>query len=413
MGIFAFYVLTLAASDLVTTRVKIVVPVLPAEIGRVTVDGRAVPIHAITSSSETPVILVYFPPFENEYPFFQELRAFFSFIEPAVPTEVWSSLGTGRNELSAQFQMGLIGAIGLGPTYAAASRAVDHAQLIDLLARRFIRTGPVRVFVLDTFFQLKFPFYLPLLKQRGFDQTAIEPQWNLIGDAGLMVYPVLLKGSPGRHAKLHRSDSAAIFGNKEIIVGGEVGTTLADAYNESAKGSVITVDVPVSVTLRSAPLLQVYSKENRKVFERLVPTGGAAAKANAEPALAEAELRRSFCRIVPFLPVKKVDVTLTCNGLRPDLPTNRFIRIIDAKFPARQPYTAKVLISTTRRGRESTALPTRGLETTLRRQGPNGACIGPVSVPQESYVYIHQPGQISWLTAIQVKAFPASWQPQR
>ena len=383
--------------------VKVTVPVTSSQIGEVRLGGQRCKVLGVASSKNSAVIIVIDPDvrsMEIEDDQFNELRAFLSRVRPDVEIEVWSDLGFGRHELAAPFAQGWVNILRTEPVAAIPYRnnlTSDHAEIMELVARRFAGRGPVRLFLLDTFFSLD-ARELDTVYSSAYNETRIEPFWPHVGDSGLIVYPIMFlkRAKRPKHPVRRKTFSSGLFGTDEIIAGGIPGLALAQAFAESEASTVVTIEVPARkyTWKRRAPKLQVYSRDGKKQFERPFVAGGEA----VDEVEATAQLSNSLSRMVPPLIVQRAGIVRSCGGQSAESSEDQYIGLEGVTFPGSQPPLAKVFVTTKPHGQAK--LTVRGRETTLLRQG-NSACLGPLPVTQDSDVFIYCP-ETPWLAAVRV-----------
>ena len=386
--------------------VRLVVPLSRSQVSTVRLGGQESRFAVSGTSSDTPILVVLLVNSlsrEVENDEFDELRTFLSLLRPDASVEVWSSVGTGSNEIAAPFPFGWVSTLRTGAvgesTYDGRNLTSSHGEVLELVSRRFAGRGPVRLFLLDEFFSVD-KRELGSYDGLRYNETEIEPFWPLIGDSGLIVYPVIIPTRAKRPPKpqMRRTFSSSLFGTQEIVAGGNPGSALAEALAQSEKGTVITVEVPARqyTKFRRAPKLQIYSRDGKRQFERPFVAGG-------EPineAEATAAMAKALSRVVQPLVLKNADIVKNCGGMPAPTATDRFIRIDSASLPDSQSIRSRVWVTTRPRGTEDRALTERGRDTAILRQG-SSACIGPLPVSGNSDVFIYDP-EMRWLASIRV-----------
>ena len=393
--------------------VKLLVPLAPFQIATVRLGGQVCKLVASRPSTDARIVVVLLVNSlsrEVENDEFEELRSFLSWVRPDKSVEVWSSIGTGNNEIAAAFPTGWVSTLRSGPlgksTHDGRNLTSDHAEVLELVARRFAGRGPVRLFLVDSFFSVD-------MRQLGsydglrYNETAIEPFWPLIGDSGLNVYPVIVTTRTKRppRPQTHRTYSSSLFGTQELIAGGKPGSTLGQAFAQSERGTVITIEVPAKryTRFRRAPKLQIYSRDGKRQFDRPFVAGG-------EPtseAEATAAMAKALSRVVEPLIVGSADVVTSCGGTAVPMSTSsadRFIRLDGVSLPASQPESSRVWVTTRPSGMDRRVLTERGRDTELRRQG-SSACVGPLAILGNSEVSIYHPS-FRWLANVRVGKVP-------
>ena len=387
--------------------VKVLVPVMAEQIGEVRLAGQKCRLSEKASSAHLPALLLNLS--HNsinekiEADGFDELQGFLSQVSSGLYFELWSHLGSGRYEIAATFPKGWVSTArtkSFGPlSFPGKNLASDPAEILELIARRFAGRGPVRVFLLSESFSVDVRDSHSY-NSGLFNETSLEAFWPLVGDSGLIVYPVIipkrLKRPP---VPTHRPTfSASLFGTQEIVAGGVPGSALAEAFAESEKGTVITIEVPARkyTKFRRAPKLEVYSKDGKKLWERPFVAGGEP----VDEVAATAAFAMALSRVVKPLVIQRAGIVPTCGGETTDSSEEKYIGLDGVIFPESQPALAKVLVTTRPNGRDNVALTSRGRETTLLRQGST-ACLGPISVAKDSELYIYYP-EGPWLAAVMV-----------
>lgn len=383
--------------------VKILVPVSGSQIGKIKLGGQMCRLQEKEPSNRAPILLLNLVnsiSAEVEKDQINEIRSFVSQSRSDFKLEVWSSLG-GRYEIAAPFPRGWVsfipnGSYG-GKSHFERNLPTDHAELLELIARRFTRRGPVRVFLLSESFSVDVRDSHSY-NSGLFNETSLEAFWPLVGDSGLIVYPVIIPKRPKRPpVPTHRRTfSASLFGTQEIVAGGVPGSALAEAFAESEKGTVITIEVPARkyTKFRRAPKLEVYSKDGKKLWERPFVAGGEP----VDEIAANDAFAMALSRVVKPLVIQRAGIVPTCGGETADSSEEKYIGLDGVIFPESQPALAKVWVTTRPNGRDNVALTERGRETTLLRHG-NTACLGPIPIVKDSELYVYYP-EGPWLAAV-------------
>lgn len=392
---------TCSGSELV--RSKVYVPVRWEHISEVRLGGKSYPVKALQPGWTAPGVVLADggncrPVYETLL--YLEVLTALSDLGGNKMIEFWGSGGSGDYLAGGQFPDGWL----FTPTAKPSNR--ERAELLPVtlvpdivrqLARRFAGCGPVRVFWLRQTYTW--------LDRRGSEDRFASPfdgDFELIGDAGLMLYPIVLPGD-GDPASARKESTWARWGTWTLggsprPVVDRSGRTLIDTIRESDRGTVLTIEIPSrQYDWRSMPKkLEVIGKQGRVLYSRPFVVGGSTRPNCGE---ADKDFRFGLYRIAPKLGFVGHSVGGACfEKQAPD--GKRFVLLNGVRQAcARCEVNAEAVVSY--RGSGVSRLSSRALPIQYVQRGTE-ACLGPLEVKPGALVTVHSAEQ-GWLASVEIQ----------
>lgn len=315
-------------------------------------------------------------------------------------SEFWGTSGSGDFLAGAQFSSGWA----YSPTSHQSSKARTglppmtlHDRLVEQIARRFAGCGPVRVFWLSNYFG-----WLDARASLEYHFSPIEKQFELIGDAGFTLFPIVLardgKPSTAQRQARHSQWGTWTLGGKPRTSVGSTGRTLVEWMRESERGSVIEVDLPAKkYDRRGFPAkLEVLDRTGRVVYSRLLVVGGTMVP---NCGVGDQYFSGGLYRLVPMLRFQRYELTGRCHGVEAQ-QGKVYVRLAGVNPPC-QDCETEVEFVASYLGADVPRLGSRGGTVHYEQRGTE-ACIGPAEIGIGAQLSLYS-AEFSWLASIEVR----------
>lgn len=311
--------------------------------------------------------------------------------------ETWGSGGSSTFLKGGQFTNGWV--VTTSVTSGGWFEPLPFALLSEIprsVANRFAGRGPVRLFWLDDSFR-----WLDARGSQDHFTSPLELDFETFGDAGLVVFPLIVPTSRGQaYARKEASWAkwgAWTLGSTPTVLSGAPGQTLIKAIEESDKGTVLNLTVPTKhYTGRGLPpVLEVMDRSGKVSYSRPFVTGGV--ETNGQGVSGD-QFAAGLYRIVPELKwVGKAQVTTSCIEKQPAI-AGRFLRLLGLEEECER-CDAKLEFIVSHKSSMPPKLSTRG--TVAFQQRGTSACVGPVDAISGARVLLYSEKD-NWLASIDI-----------
>ncbi|MBL0160529.1 MAG: hypothetical protein IPP47_26115 [Bryobacterales bacterium] len=303
-----------AGPETVTTRVF--VPLPRDQISAVLLGGQHCPIRQMEPGDSTPIVVVV-PGLQRTSYFgttlLNDLGTALLTLRERRNVEFWGKGGEGAHLVGGEFAEGWV----VAPTERDTAPlrrlpGISKVRIIEGVAKRFEGSGPVRVFLYGSSFS-----WLDLRGNDDYYASPFDGRFDLIGDAGLTLFPVLVPISASPRALKNELKWSAwgswTLGGTPRVLESVPGSGLLKYIRESDGGTVLTLEVPGrrSSRLTMPPKLEVLGPDGHVLYSRPLAVSGVWSTTSDD---FDAGYRMGLYRIVPEMRFERPALVPQCFG---------------------------------------------------------------------------------------------------
>lgn len=380
--------------------VKLFVPFGFSPEMRVELGGKTCQVLSVNPVHDVPVILIANFSLSGEMvkEHLAELKGSIAAKDAIRIDEIWLNGGVKEHTLAIRFADGWVGV--LSPNSRPGARfpdSVTRSEDIELLAKRFAKSGPAIAILLNDHFDYDGRY------DGGIFTNGFSNAFPWMGAAGLSLFPVVIP-KPGKRMpspQILESFTAKRLGTKLLESGGSYGDAVRHISREVQKGSLLTLRLPkVKYTLRGfEPKLVIYSRNSKKpFFERRF----AATNEEVDSEIAKREFSQHLTKVVePFVP-DTADFVVQCGSQSSTSPSEYFLKLSGRALNplGRLTTSVEIVVDNYSKAGRAGFVTSLGMHPLSAIDGVG--CIGPIERPTNSTVFLYAKKE-GWMSVIRVE----------